>query len=131
MTKKLYEIVGETEYNNLIIDNFPPADVFSVTVKSGEGELQRGSVLALDSTTGKMSHLAAESTSELAANCILAENIDATSGDVVTLAYRTGHFAANQLITKSEYELTFKDKEALRKGGILLSDAIEYTKESE
>ena len=60
MAKKLYERVGETAYDGLLVDHFPPADVMSVTVKSGEGALKRGSVLAMDSTDGKMSFLAAE-----------------------------------------------------------------------
>ena len=124
MAKKLYERVGETAYDGLLVDHFPPADVMSVTVKSGEGALKRGSVLAMDSADGKMSFLAAESSGTLDANCILAEDVDASSGDTVALAYRTGHFAANRLLTKGEYTLTFKDKEALRKGGILLSDAL-------
>lgn len=124
MAKYLNEKIGETAYDGLIVDNFPPADVFSVTIASGEGVLQRGSVLAMTLADGKMKLIAAESDSTAEANCILADDVDATSSDVSALAYRTGHFATNQLITKSEYVLTYKDKEALRKGGILLSDVL-------
>lgn len=59
------------------------------------------------------------------ANCILAEDVDATS-ETAALAYRTGHFATNKLIVKDEYTMTAADKEALRDVGILLSDAMEY-----
>ena len=45
---------------------------------------------------------------------------------VTALAYRTGHFARNKLIVKNGYTMTATDEEELRKGGILLSDAIEY-----
>lgn len=124
MAKNLYERVGETAYDGLIVDNFPPADVFSVTVKSGEGALKRGSVLAITLADGKMSWHAAESSATVEANCILAEDVDATSGEAHALAYRTGHFATNKLLTKGDIGLTYKDKEALRKGGILLSDAL-------
>ena len=44
---------------------------------------------------------------------------------MVAIAYRTGHFNANTLIVKDEYEITAADKEALRSVGILLSDAVE------
>ena len=44
---------------------------------------------------------------------------------MVATAYRTGHFNANTLIVKDEYEITAADKEALRSVGILLSDAVE------
>lgn len=121
--RKLYETVGETKYDNLVIDAFPKTDVFAVTVKSGEGILLRGSVLAMN-TDGKMEFLAAESNGTLDANCILAEDVDATSSEVTALAYRMGHFAKNNLLTKGEYALTFKDQETLRKCGILISDAV-------
>ncbi len=122
--RKLYETIGETKYDGLVVDTFPKTDVFMVTIKSGEGKLLRGSVLAMNGADGKMEFLAVESNGTLDANCILAEDADATSGEVTALAYRTGHFATNKLLTKSDYALTFKDKEALRKGGILLSVAM-------
>lgn len=123
MAKFLNEKIGETAYDGLIVDNFPPADVYSVTIAAGEGKLSRGSVLAMTLADGKMKLISAESDGTAEANCILADDVDATS-EATALAYRTGHFATNKLITKSEYKLTYKDKEALRKGGILLSDAL-------
>lgn len=127
--KKLYETVGSIAYDNLIVDNFPPADVYSVTVTSGEGKLTRGTVLALSTGTagtGKMRILGttAGSNETLDANCILAEDVDATSADATALAYRTGHFNRQALIVKTEYTFKLADEEALRKGGILLSDAL-------
>ena len=40
------------------------------------------------------------------------------------IAYRTGHFNRNALIVKEGYTMTKADEEELRKGGILLDDAI-------
>lgn len=63
----------------------------------------------------------------LTANCILADAVKVTAdADVTTLAYRTGHFNRNKLTVKVEYTMTTNDEEDLRKGGILLSDAVEY-----
>ena len=44
---------------------------------------------------------------------------------VVGIAYRTGHFNTNSLIVADGYEITAADREALRAGGILISDAVE------
>jgi hypothetical protein len=63
----------------------------------------------------------------LTANCILADAVKVTAdADATTLAYRTGHFNRSKLTVKAEYTMTTNDEEDLRKGGILLSDAVEY-----
>ena len=49
-----------------------------------------------------------------------------TDADVQALAYRVGHFARNKLVCANDHSLTAADEEALRTGGILLSDAIDY-----
>lgn len=125
----LNEKVGEVSYEGLIVSHNPPADVFSVTIKGGAGELKRGSVLALSTGTagtGKMVLLGTDAATDetLTANCILAEDVDTTAGDTVALAYRTGHFNKQALITKTEFKA--EHKEALRDVGILVSDALNY-----
>lgn len=63
----------------------------------------------------------------LTANCILTDAVKVTAdADVTALAYRTGHFNRNKLVVKDGYTMTVSDEEDLRKGGILLSDAVEY-----
>lgn len=126
---KLNEKIGEDKFENLFNQNYPPADVFTVALKTGQGTLERGSVLAL-SSTGEMVILgtAAAEGETLAANCVLAERVDtgeSDSGSVTGIAYRTGHFNGNKLITKDGHVITAAEKEALRAGGILLSDAAE------
>lgn len=122
MSKRLDETIGAVGFDNLINGAYPPAEVFSVKVKQGQGVLLRGSLLAAgddgmeligESTTGK-------------ANAVLAEDVDTGSEEaVVAVAYRTGHFNGNALIVDEGYEITAEDKEALRTAGILLSDAVE------
>lgn len=126
MAKALNTEVATFEYDGLIVDSNPIADVFAVTVATGMGALKRGTVLARAAKEGKMHILGTTVASDTAtANCILAEDVDATS-ETAALAYRTGHFATNKLIVKDEYTMTAADKEALRDVGILLSDAMEY-----
>ncbi len=119
----LNEKVGELTYDGLFVNHVPEADVFSVTVSAGEGILKRGTVLALGED-GKMSVLDVNDTT-LKANCILAEDIDATE-EAIALAYRTGHFNEQALLTKDDAEMNAANKEALRDVGILVSDTIAY-----
>lgn len=120
MTTRLDGTVASVEYENLIYSTTPATDTFTVTVVSGQGKLKRGTALAINAD-GKMAILGTSSTT---ANCVLAEDVDATSADATTVAYRTGHFNANALTVKSGYTITAADKEAFRGKGILLSTAV-------
>ncbi len=124
---RLDKTIAEFGYDNLIVDTYPPADVFTVTLSAGEGTLKRGTVLARSKADGTMSVLGSQAADgdSLTANCVLADDtpLDA-EGTTDALAYRTGHFAANMLITKKDGGITAEDKEELRKCGILLSDAL-------
>lgn len=135
MSKRLDENIGAVEYDGLIVNNVPVADVFSVTIRKETAAtvLKRGTVLALPGSgtaaDGCMVILGSTATTNetLTANCILAEDVEVgTTADVTALAYRTGHFARNKLAVASGYALKATDEEELRKAGILLSDAIEY-----
>lgn len=134
MTKRLDENLGSVDYDGLIISNEPTADVFSVTIRKGAAAetLKRGTVLALSGGTagdGKMVILGTEAAANetVTANCVLCDDTEiGTGADVTALAYRTGHLARNKLIVKTGYTMTANDEEELRKGGILLSDALSY-----
>ena len=131
--KNLNESLGTVVYDELFCTNVPVADVFTVKIRkeaSAAAHYKRGTVLALSEGTagdGKMVILGSTATSNetLTANCILADDEDVgTDADVTVLAYRTGHFNRNKLIVASGHSLSAADEEALRKGGILLSDAL-------
>lgn len=123
MNKQLVNKAGEVGQDNLIAKLFPPAETFGVIIKAGEGKLARGTVLALGED-GTYTVLTTATTGK--ANCVLADPVDASGADNVTgVAYRTGHFNSNALIVAEGYTMTIKDKEELRKGGILLSDMME------
>lgn len=120
---RLDENLGTVGFDNLINGLNPPAEVFSVQVKAGQGVLKRGTLLA--TAEGGMVMISADTTGK--ANAVLAEAVDTGAGDAVhAIAYRTGHFNTNGLIVADGYEITAADKEALRVAGILISDAVEY-----
>lgn len=121
MSKNLVNKIGESAMDNLIAKPFPPVDAFGVTIPAGAGVLKRGTVLALNGDAYAV--LAAANTGK--ANCVLADDVDA-SGDapVTAVAYRTGHFNIGALIVADGYTMTAADKEALRNGGILLSEMV-------
>lgn len=125
MSKRLDEVIETPKPDNLFA-GIQDAEVFSVSLAGGQGILKRGTVLALNN--GAYSVLGTATTGK--ANAILSDDVDTGLGDsakedtVNAVAYRTGHFNGNVLITEDEYEITAADKEALRVAGILLSDAV-------
>ena len=119
---RLDENLGSVGYDNLINGLTPGAEVFSVSVKAGQGVLARGTLLATGADG--LEKISAATTGK--ANAVLAEAVDTGNGEAVhAIAYRTGHFNANKLIVADGYEITAADKEALRIAGILISDAVE------
>jgi hypothetical protein len=124
---RLDKNIAEFGHDDLIVDVYPPADVFAVSLAAGEGLLKRGTLLARSQKDGSMSIFgtAAAEGDALTANCVLTDDTELDpEGPTEALAYRTGHFAANVLIVKEGCGVTDDDKEELRKHGILLSDAL-------
>lgn len=130
MTKRMDEMIGALECDDLICDSKYPIDVISVKVAARQGVLARGTVLAMSTGTsgsGNMVILGTTAGSDEvpAANCILADDVDTGTGDaVVATAYRSGHFCRNALIAKQGYTMTTADEEALRTGGIYLDNDV-------
>ena len=134
--KRLDESLGTVGYDNLFVENIPEADVVTVKLAASQGVLARGTLISGE-PGGNFSAVAAtlvptvsvsDSTGTISGNTayVLADDVDTgTSGAVVGIAYRTGHFNRGALITKS-YSLTAADEEFLRGKGILLSDALDY-----
>ena len=120
MSKTLSHKIGEIGQDNLIAKLYPPTETFAVKIPAGAGVVKRGTVLAL--VNGAYAVLASGNTGK--ANCVLVDDVDATAGEAVGVAYRTGHFNRKALIVANGYTLTAADEEELRKGGILLSDML-------
>ena len=127
MSKRLDENIGAVEYDGLIVNNVPVADVVTVKLAAGTGILKRGTVVT--GAAGAELAPAAAALSATSGTYILTDDTDTGPVDIfgnAATAYRTGHFARNKLRTDGSYTLTAADEEILRNAGILLSDAIEY-----
>lgn len=124
--KRMDESLGNVGYDNLFVENVPEADVVVVKLAASQGVLARGTVVS--GTPGGEDFAALAAAAEAAkALYVLADEVDTgSSGAVVGIAYRTGHFNRNALIVGNEYALTAADEEILRGKGVLVSDALDY-----
>lgn len=120
------ETMGTFEYDGLIIDGSHSLDVKGITIASGQGKLQRGTVLAIGADKKAVILGTKDSTPALySADCILTDDVDATSADVYTTAYQSGKFNKGALIVKSEYKLEDTDIDTLRTKGIFVEGVME------
>lgn len=120
------ETMGTFEYDGLIIDGSHSLDVKGITIASGQGKLQRGTVLAIGADKKAVILGTKDSTPALySADCILTDDVDATSADVYTTAYQSGKFNKGALIVKSDYKLADTDIDALRTKGIFVEGVME------
>lgn len=92
-----------------------------MVIKAGQN-LKRGTLLEEDTEAGK--YVIRGTNTDAEPEYILADDVDATAEDTVGTAYRSGEFAENALIVKEEYEITEKDRKALRNAGIFLNQAM-------
>lgn len=69
-----------------------------ITVKAGQGELPRGQLLGKITGDDYIKCLSTANDGSEAGACILAEDIDATSADVVTTGYFQGEFNENAVL---------------------------------
>ena len=112
------EKIGECKADNLVANLTVKQIVQSATIKSGEGVLERGTVLGIGSD-GKCTKFASGET----AFGILCDAVDATSADAVAEVYVAGVFNKNALILDGE--LAAADISALRNGGIFLENSVQ------
>lgn len=84
--------------DNLIYSDFPVASK-SGTIVSGAGELSRGTVLALNSSTGKYNIVKSGETTnnQNVPSSVLLNDVDATSSDVDAVIAESGKFAEDYL----------------------------------
>lgn len=120
------ETMGTFEYDGLIIVGSHSLDVKGITIASGQGKLQRGTVLAIGADKKAVILGTKDSTPALySADCILTDDVDATSADVYTTAYQSGKFNKGALIVKSDYKLADTDIDTLRTKGIFVEGVME------
>ena len=117
---KYNEKIGECKADNLVANLNVKQITHSVTIKSGAGELSRGTLLGLGAD-GKAAKFG--SAEGLSAYGILCDAVDATSADAVAEVYVAGVFNKNALIL--EGELSAEDIATLRNGGIFLENSVQ------
>lgn len=117
---------GSTTPDKLFADTLHPVDIKGVTLKAGQGVLERGTVLGIVTADGEAVKVdSANTDGSQDADCILTDTVDTTAGSVVTTAYKTGSFNRQALIfggtdTADKHELR------LRELGIYIKDVIPY-----
>lgn len=124
------EQLNRTVVSNVVPDGLLDAayanHTIGITVEAGQGELERGTVLAINEA-GKAVILgteAAEGEAAPEARYILNKAVDATEADAVALAYDEGRFIRQNLIVKEGYEMTAADVDALRVHNICIADEL-------
>lgn len=84
---------GTFSPDELLAQDAPDLVAVPVVIKSGSGVLVRGTVLEVSATPGKYRAVTVDADAKL----ILAEDVDATSADKTTVAYRQGSFNAGKV----------------------------------
>ncbi len=92
----------------------------TVVVLSGEGKLERGSVLMRDANDKFVLANEDNGTALGTAEVILAEDVDATSADTVANVYVSGDFRTEAVKVASGYTMTEADFVSLKNAGIYL-----------
>ncbi|HCJ57501.1 MAG TPA: head decoration protein [Clostridiaceae bacterium] len=123
---KLNGQIGTFTPDNLIAGENVPLLVKAVTIVTGQGVLNRGSVLGIISASnkGKLAAKASADGSQVA-KYILAEDVDASSVDVVAQCYESGLFNRKALIFAAD-NTAADHEDSLRQYGIFLKDNIVY-----
>lgn len=124
MNKDLCRKVGETSQDNLFAGLFPRALTTGVKIASSEGKLPRGTILT---TEDGSEYKALTTETKDKANCILADDVDATEAEAVAVAYTSGNFNIHAVAGKPEGEVEIDNavRDALRHYNIILTDVQE------
>ena len=100
----------------------------NITIASGAGKLLRGALLGVLTAGGKAKAVTKGATDGTQiANCILAEDVDATSADTVATVYISGRFNREAILVRSG-DTAAAHAEELRNGGIYLT-SLHYIKQ--
>jgi len=115
-------------HDALIYDSKFVLDTGTAEIKNAQaGVIKRGTVIRKISDNGETSFDIAESMGE--AYGILTTDIDTSmyeqSESIVIEYYKTGHFSQNAVNRATGYKISVKDKDDLRKNGILMSVSVE------
>jgi len=119
--KELSRKLGEMEHDGLIVDLTPPKRVGGGTIAAlaAAATYKRGTILGKDDATGKLSIYDGTTTPD----CILCDDTEIGTEDVVVTAYMAGCFNMNKVTVADGYALTEADKDKLRERDIVFKAA--------
>jgi len=121
---KMVILGTERKAGYIEVDSSTPGALKVVASEPSSGEIAVASVTPVvddNYTPAADDYVLLQEAGTYEADCILCDDIDATSEDVDTVAYIKGHFNEGALILAKDYTLTEKDKDTFRTKGILLS----------
>lgn len=137
MSENLFQTTGTYTPDKLISDNAIPTTAKGIKVAKAEGILKRGTLMGqaadgtykrtdtTESVTTGSGENTTTTTKTIGADCILTDDVDATSAAVVTTAYISGTFNPAAIILPTGKKIADHEIE-LRKLGIFLKSAQEY-----
>ena len=121
-------LIGKMEYDGLIAGLEPAAIVGAGLILGGESdtEYKRGTAFSKNDD-GKLVILGTEAGegTTLTPDCVLYEDTVVGTEDALASVYVAGCFDPEKIIVADGYELTDKDKDALRVRSIYLCDKID------
>lgn len=121
---KMVILGTKSEAGYIKVDSTTPGALKVVESSPSSGEIAVASVTPVvddDYTPAANDYVLLQEAGLYDADCILCDDIDASTEDVETVAYIKGHFNADALILAEDYTLTENDKDTFRTKGILLS----------
>lgn len=126
MTSLYTKAADSVEYDNLLTGTNVDIVKKSVTLKSAQGVLKRGTVLGIITVSGLAVPVDnANTDGSQNADCVLVDDTDTTDGDTVAVAYATGYFNRQALILGGD-DAASDHEGRLRELGIYLRDNISY-----
>lgn len=122
---KTGETIGTFNADKLFVDQKHDPDVKGVTLTfAAAGTVKRGTLLVIDSDTGKASPFTTPATET--PDCILCDDVTVTAaGDVYTSAYKSGNFSKQFLEEVADVTLTAANIETLRQKGIFVEGVVD------
>lgn len=123
MSRSLINDLGEQNYDNIVVDTTFPVKRTVVTLKSGQGTLQPGTVIGKDADG---LGVVLDGTNATTPDCVLGEIIDtgeAVDPSVPVVVLISGTLNRNMLIFGGA-ETADKHEDALRKLNIYLKEVI-------
>lgn len=126
---ELNKKIGEMEFDGLVSDMNPAIKIAGGTIAGAAAatSMERGTVLAKSTKTGKLSVLGTESASgdTLTPDCILCDPISLeANADATVPVYVTGCFDIGKVKVADGYTITEADKDKLRERGIFFKAAL-------